>query len=103
MYGIVVLIGIILGIYTPKTDWAGKVSTTEYPSLAEQNAYIRDQSARFPSELKSCVASQDPAHLRDVIAGRDYRLWGWFIDHDATDRVIACMRGYGWDAIGEGM
>ncbi|HEY1798064.1 MAG TPA: hypothetical protein VGG57_18270 [Stellaceae bacterium] len=54
----------------------------------------------FQLALTECVGENDPAHLKEVVHGGDYRdqLSGWFVS-SASGRVAACMRTKDWIAM----
>jgi hypothetical protein len=87
-------------VYMPEREWSLGIPTDRYRSKQAQEAFIEDRHAHFPAELRDCIASQDPSHLDDIDAGKKYRLSGWFIDRQATSRVIRCMQGKGWSISG---
>ncbi|WP_044563259.1 hypothetical protein [Azospirillum sp. B4] len=65
------------------------------PSLAQQQALVRDKEAHFPETLRACVATHDPDHLAEVEAGRDYPISDWHGGR-VHEAVLACMRDQGW-------
>lgn len=87
-------------IYMVEREWTAQGRDGAFTSVGDAASIGKQRAARFPSDLRDCVASQDPAHLKDLDAGKGYRLYGWFLDVEATDRVIACMRPKGWAIVG---
>jgi len=68
-------------------------STTIAPAKLEQGAH-------FSTNLRECVATNDPKRLAEVERGEIYPIYGWFIDRTRTSAVIQCMRATGWRVVG---
>jgi hypothetical protein len=90
-------------LYTFGREWNVGVSTDQYPTAEAQDAAFTEKWSHFHADLRTCVAENDPKHLRDVDDGRSYRIDGWFLDQEHTDAVIACMCIKGYSVSGPAM
>ncbi|MBB6253958.1 hypothetical protein [Nitrospirillum iridis] len=70
--------------------------TRDQPSLAAQQALVREKQRHFPETLRACVAANDPDRLADLDAGRDYPISDWHAGGAAHEAVLDCMRAQGW-------
>ncbi|EGY02729.1 hypothetical protein AZA_87656 [Nitrospirillum viridazoti Y2] len=96
-----VMMGICLALaacaYTGDRRWNVDMAllTRDHPSLAQQQALVREKEQHFPETLRACVAANDPERLADLDAGRGYPISDWHVGK-AHDAVLACMRAQGW-------
>ena len=56
--------------------------------------------ARFPDDIRACVAANEPKKLADLDRGEGYRFTGWLVDDEGTTATRRCMKDRGWIALG---
>lgn len=80
-------------------EYFGKQS--EFGSDPKMN-HAKAQAARdrFSETMRECVAAYDPNRLKDLEAGGEYEVSGWFVDKARVKPVWMCMEDKGWMRVG---